>query len=68
MATAGVSPAEPRASVLPRNGFDPRRPSTVGLRTSDGRLRVEMVDTIKELVREESAAVPRGTRLAKGAA
>ena len=40
----------------------------VGLRTSDGSLRVEMLDTIKELVREQSAAVPRGTRLAKGAA
>lgn len=40
----------------------------VGLRTSDGSLRVELLDTIKELVREQSAAVPRGTRLAKGAA
>jgi len=39
-----------------------------GLRTSDGSLRVEMLDTIKELVREESAAGPRGTRLAKDAA
>ena len=39
-----------------------------GLRTSDGSLRVEMLDTIKELVREESAAVPRGPRLAKDAA
>src|SRR5579884_344061 len=39
-----------------------------GLRTSDGSLRVEMLDTIKGLVREESAAVPRGTRLARDAA
>ena len=27
----------------------------VGLRTSDGSLRVEMLETIKQLVREESA-------------
>ena len=37
----------------------------VGLRTSDGSLRVEMLETIKQLVREESSSVPRGTRLAR---
>jgi hypothetical protein len=36
-----------------------------GLRISDGSLRVEMLETIKQLVREESSSVPRGTRLAR---
>jgi hypothetical protein len=39
----------------------------VGLRTSDGSLRVELLATIKEIVREESGTVPRGTRLARAA-
>ena len=33
----------------------------VGLRERDGSLRVEMLDAIKELVRDEAAGVPRGT-------
>jgi hypothetical protein len=37
----------------------------VGLREADGSLRVEMLDAVKELVRVEARAVPRGTRLAK---
>lgn len=40
----------------------------VGLRVSDGSLRVEMLETVKQVVRKESSAVPRGTRLARGAA
>jgi hypothetical protein len=37
----------------------------VGLRAADGSLRVEMLETVKELVRVEARAVPRGTRPAK---
>ena len=50
--------------------------NTLILETTQGPVTIEMrpdlapnhVARIKELVREESAAVPRGTRLAKGAA
>jgi hypothetical protein len=38
----------------------------VGQRLVDGSLRVEMLDTVRELVRIEARAVARGTRLAKG--
>jgi hypothetical protein len=37
----------------------------VGLRTADGSLRMEMLETIKQLAREGSTSVPRGTRLAR---
>ena len=37
----------------------------VGLRETDGSLRVEMLDAIKELVRDEARGVPRGTPLAR---
>jgi hypothetical protein len=37
----------------------------VGLRTADGSLRIEMLETIKQLAREESTSVPRGTRLVR---
>jgi hypothetical protein len=37
----------------------------VGLSAADGSLRVEMLETIKELVRDEARAVPRRTPLAK---
>ena len=37
----------------------------VGLRVADGSLRVEMLEAIKDLVRAEDTAVPRGTRLAR---
>ncbi|MGH3263817.1 MAG: hypothetical protein ACRDNS_17695 [Trebonia sp.] len=33
----------------------------VGLNTADGSLRVEMLNTVKQLVREDATAVPRGT-------
>jgi hypothetical protein len=35
----------------------------VGLREANGSLRVEMLETVEELVRVEARAVPRGTRL-----
>jgi hypothetical protein len=38
----------------------------IGLRAADGSLRVEMLETVKELVRDEARTVPRGTCLAKG--
>ena len=41
------------------------KPSTSGSAPADGSLRVEMLETVKELVRDEARAVPRGTRLAK---
>jgi hypothetical protein len=37
----------------------------IGLRAADGSLRVEMLETVKHMVRDEARAVPRGTRLAK---
>jgi hypothetical protein len=40
----------------------------VGLCETDGSLRVEMLEAIKELVRVEARAVPRGTRVAKAPA
>lgn len=33
----------------------------VGLRETDGSLRVEMLDAIKKLVRDEAKDIPRGT-------
>jgi hypothetical protein len=35
----------------------------VGLSPADGGLRVEMLETVKELVRDGATAVPRGTRM-----